>query len=376
MGQGYEAPYEVMEGVHVYRHPQPFEAHGAAGYLREYGSALWHEVRLAWQVWRERGFDVIHACNPPDLIFLIALMFRPFGVRFVFDHHDVCPELFVAKFGRRGPLWLVTRILERLTFMAASVSLATNDSFAAIAKRRGGMAEEDVFVVRSAPRPARFGPVAPDPALREGAETVIGYVGVIGQQEGMDLLVEAAEELVVRRGRRGLRFVIIGFGTQLEFMIEDVRRRGLAEHFRFTGALYGEAMISALNAADICVSPDPKNAMNDISTMNKVVEYMLLSKPIVQFDLKEGRASAQDASLYARPNDPIHFAEQIARLIDDPALRARLGEIGRERVVNQLSWDHSAPHLLAAYDRVFSRIAPRALPGRLSGALEHPRAAE
>jgi glycosyltransferase involved in cell wall biosynthesis len=319
---------------------------------------------------------VIHACNPPDLIFLIALMFRPFGVRFVFDHHDVCPELFVAKFGKRGPLWLLTRILERLTFMAASVSLATNDSFAAIAKRRGGMAADDVFVVRSAPRPARFAPVAPDPALREGAETVIGYVGVIGQQEGMDLLVEAAEELVLRRGRRGLRFVVIGFGTQLEFMIEDVRRRGLAEHFRFTGALYGDAMISALNTADICVSPDPKNAMNDISTMNKVVEYMLLSKPIVQFDLKEGRASAQDASLYARPNDPIHFADQIARLIDDPALRARLGEIGRERVVNQLSWDHSAPHLLAAYDRVFSRIAPRPLPGRLSGALEHPRAAE
>jgi glycosyltransferase involved in cell wall biosynthesis len=353
--RGQTAAYEFLEGVHVHRHPLALEGEGPLGYLREYGSALWHESTLAWKIWRERGFDVIHGCNPPDLIFLIALMFRPFGVRFLFDHHDVCPELYEAKFAERGVMWRLMRMLERITFRCASVSIATNDSFAAIACERGGMPREDVFVVRSAPAPDKFRLRPPDPAVRKGFAHLVGYVGVIGQQEGMDLLVAAAEHLVVTRGRRDVHFLIIGFGTQLPAVQADVAARGLGEHFTFTGALYGEEMLRALGSADLCVSPDPKNAMNNISTMNKIIEYMTLEKPVVQFDLKEGRESAGEAALYAADNDPVDFAEKIEVLLDDPALRARMGRLGRARVLSGLSWDHSAPRLLAAYDRLFSK---------------------
>ena len=199
MGRGWTAPYEVIDGVHIYRHPMPAEAHsGALAYAREYGAALWHWFRLSFRVWRERGFDVIQGCNPPDLIFLLALVWRARGVRYLFDHHDVCPELFEAKFGKRGLLWRVMMIWERLTFASADVSIATNESFRAIAMRRGKMAAEDVFVVRSAPQTDRFIPGPGNPDWRKGAGCVLGYVGVIGQQEGMDLLVAAVDHLVNR----------------------------------------------------------------------------------------------------------------------------------------------------------------------------------
>lgn len=355
-GRGFDAPYEELEGVAIHRHGLPAEGSGALGYLLEYGAALWHETRLALRVLRTRGVDVIQGCNPPDLIFLVAWLLRPFGVRYVFDHHDVCPELFEAKFGRRGPLWRLMRLFERLTFRTAIVSMATNESFAEIARERGGMAAEDVFVVRSAPKLDRFRIMPPDPALKKGAAHLIGYVGVIGQQEGMDLLVAAADHLIRGLGRTDVHFAIVGFGTHLEAVVEDVRSRGLECWFTFTGALYGDDLLAVLNTADVCVSPDPWNAMNDISTMNKIIEYMALGKPSVQFDLREGRASAGDASLYAERNDPEDFAAKIALLLDDPALRARLGEIGRRRVVEALSWEQSAPRLLAAYDRAFEKM--------------------
>jgi glycosyltransferase involved in cell wall biosynthesis len=190
---------------------------------------------------------------------------------------------------------------------------------------------------------------------RRGAKTVMGYVGVIGQQEGMDLLVQAAEHLIKTLGHGDVHFLIIGFGPTLEEVKADVAARGLEGHFTFTGPLFGEDMLAALNAVDIGVSPDPKNAMNDISTMNKVMEYMTLEKPVVQFDLTEGRASAGEASVYARANDPVDFAGQIAWLIDNPEKAAEMGRIGRTRVLEKLSWQHSVPHLLAAYDRVFAK---------------------
>ncbi|MFN4157387.1 MAG: glycosyltransferase family 4 protein [Gemmobacter sp.] len=364
MGRGWTAPYEVIEGVHIYRFPEPPEAHsGAMAYAREWGHALWHMIRLSFRVKREQGFDVLHGCNPPDLIWLVALIWRVRGVRYVFDHHDVCPELFEAKFDRRGVLYGIMRLWERLTFATASVSLATNESFQRIAVTRGGMSSKDVFVVRSAPKVEQFLPGPGDMAFRKGAATVMGYVGVIGQQEGMDLLVAAADHLIRVMGRDDPRladvhFVIAGFGPELPVVEADVAARGLSAYFTFTGALYGADLLAALNAVDIGVSPDPKNPMNDISTMNKVMEYMTLEKPVVQFDLAEGRASAQGASLYADANDPVGFAAKLATLIVDPALRARMGRLGRDRVLGALSWDHSAPHLLAAYDRVFAKAGP------------------
>jgi glycosyltransferase involved in cell wall biosynthesis len=354
-GRGWDKLYEEIEGVHIYRYPEPPEAHsGAVAYAREWGTALWHMFRLARVVRRERGFDVIHGCNPPDLIWLLALRWRLWGVRYVFDHHDVCPELFEAKFARRGLLYRVMLWWERITFAVADVSIATNESFREIAHRRGHMKPENVFVVRSAPRTDTFEPAPAVPRYRKGAATVMGYVGVIGQQEGMDLLVAAADHLIRVLKHDDVHFTIVGFGPQLPVVQRDVAERGLAAHFTFTGALYGDEMLVALNSCDIGVSPDPMNPMNDISTMNKVMEYMTLEKPVVQFELKEGRASAGEASLYAKANDPKDFAACIARLIEDPALRARMGAIGRRRVLESLSWSNSVPHLLAAYDRVFA----------------------
>lgn len=356
-GRGWDKHYEEIEGIHIYRYPEPEEAHsGAVAYAKEYLWSLWHWFRLARKVRRERGFDVIHGCNPPDLIFLLGWWYRPRGVRYLFDHHDVCPELFEAKFDRKGLLYKIMLIWERMTFASASVSIATNESFRQIAITRGRMAPEDVFVVRSAPKIEKFEIRPADPAMRKGAGTVLGYVGVIGQQEGMDLLVEAAQNLVRDMGREDVHFIIVGFGPELPTVEADVANRGLSNWFTFTGPLYGEDLLRALNSCDIGVSPDPKNAMNDISTMNKVMEYMTLEKPVVQFDLKEGRASAEGASLYARANDPRDFAAKIAELMDAPEKRAEMGRIGRARVLERLSWAHSVPHLLAAYDRIFSRM--------------------
>lgn len=356
-GRGWDKPFEVIDDIHIYRYPAPDEAHsGALAYAKEYLWSLWHWFRLARQVRRERGFDVIHGCNPPDLVFLLALRYRLAGVRYLFDHHDVCPELFEAKFARKGLLYRIMLIWERMTFACASVSIATNESFREIATRRGGMAPEDVFVVRSAPKIEKFQIRPADPTMRKGAKIVLGYIGVIGQQEGMDLLVAAADHLIRRMGRPDVHFIIVGFGPELPNVEADVARRGLGDHFTFTGALYDEDMLRALNSCDIGVSPDPRNAMNDISTMNKVMEYMTLEKPVVQFDLKEGRASAGEASLYARANDPEDFAAKIAELMDAPERRAEMGRIGRARVTERLSWAHSAPHLLAAYDRIFAKM--------------------
>lgn len=357
MGRGWDAPYEVIEGIHIYRHPAPPEAHsGAVAYAREYGHAIWHWFRLARVVRRERGFDVIQGCNPPDLIWLLALRYRLAGVRYMFDHHDVCPELFEAKFNKKGLLWGVMRIWERITFACASVSMATNESFRKIAIARGKMAPEDVFVVRSAPRVETFLPGPGDVRYRHGAKTVLGYIGVIGQQEGMDLLIEALQILIRDLGHSDVHLVIVGFGPEVPMVQADVAARGLSDHVTFTGPLYGDEMLAAMNAIDIGVAPDPKNAMNDISTMNKVMEYMTLEKPLVQFDLTEGRASAGDAARYARANDPRDFAAQIAALIDAPEAAREIGRAGRKRVLESLAWDFSAKQLLAAYDRIFSKF--------------------
>lgn len=353
-GRGWDEAFEVIDGVHIYRHPAPPEAHaGAVAYAREYLHAIRHWFRLARVVRKERGFDVIHGCNPPDLIWLLALRYRLAGVRYLFDHHDVCPELFEAKFGKRGLLYGVMRLWERITFACAQVSIATNESFARIARDRGGMAPDDVFVVRSAPRIEKFLPGAGDATYRK-AGTVLGWIGIIGQQEGLELMVEAVQHLAAM-GKTDVHVVVVGFGPHQPVIEAAVAEAGLSDRFTFTGALYGAEMLGALNAIDIGLAPDPKNAMNDISTMNKVMEYMTLEKPCVQFDLTEGRASAGEASLYARANDPRDFAAKIAWLMDHPDDARAMGKRGRARVLETLSWDHSVPPLLAAYDRVFTK---------------------
>ena len=348
-GRGFEKRHEEIDGIAIHRYELPIEAEGAAGYALEYGTALAKTFALCWRVLFTRGFDVIHACNPPDLFFLIGAFFKLLGKKFVFDHHDINPELYEAKFGRRDLFWKLLVRLERLTFRVADVSIATNESYRRIAVERGGMDRDRVFVVRSGPSLERMKSGPPHTHLKRGRRFLVGYVGVMGRQEGIDLLLEAARVIVRDMGRGDVHFGLVGGGTSLEEMKAFAAQKGIADHVTFTGRVPDAEMLAMLNTADVCVNPDVANEMNDKSTMNKIMEYMSLGKPIVQFDLTEGRFSAQDASLYAKKNDPRDMAAKIVELLDDPVRRASMGAYGRARVENELEWRFEVPKLLAAY---------------------------
>lgn len=352
-GKGYEKGFEEIDGVAIYRHSQPFEGNGPLGYLAEYTWALAAEFVLSIRVLLSRGFDVIHACNPPDTIFLIGGFYKLFGKKFLFDHHDINPELYEAKFGRRDGLYSLMLWLERCTFRTADVCVATNESYRRIAIGRGGRPADKVFVVRSGPDLARLRRQPPQEALKCGRRYLVGYVGVMGRQEGIDGLLRCVRHIVHERGRRDIHFGLVGGGTELPVMRRLAAQLQIEEFVTFTGRVPDAHLLAMLNTADVCVNPDIANDMNDKSTMNKIMEYMALGKPIVQYDLTEGRVSAQDASLYARRNDPIDLADKLVSLLDDEPLRRRMGEAGLQRVQDVLSWEHEAPRLLAAYESLF-----------------------
>ena len=349
--KGFTAPYEELEGIHVYRHTMPEEGDSGLSYLKEYAAALWSELRLAIKVRRTHGFDVIHACNPPDLIFLVALPFRLLGTKFIFDHHDINPELYEAKFNRRDMFWSLLRFVERLSFATADVSIATNNSYRQIAIERGKMPPEDVFVVRSGPDLTKFKAKPVDDSLRRGRRFLVGYVGVMGAQEGLDLLLQAVATLVKTRGRSDIQFCLAGSGPSLAALTEMAAELGVADEVTFMGRISDEALMGVLSSADVCVNPDRVNPMNDKSTMNKIIEYMAMEKPIVQFDVVEGRFSAGESSLYAKANDPIDFADKIEELLAAPERRAAMGRAGKLRVEQDLSWSHQEPILIEAYLR-------------------------
>jgi glycosyltransferase involved in cell wall biosynthesis len=367
-GRGCEKKYEVIDDIHIWRYDLPAEGAGALGYLVEYSIALFFTFFLSLKVSWKRGFDVVHACNPPDLFFLIGGFFKLFGKKFVFDHHDANPELYEAKFGRRDLLWKLMVWLEKLSFRTADVSIATNHSYRRIAIERGAMEPGKVFVVRSGPSLERMKIVPPVEALKKGRRYLVGYVGVMGKQEGIDYLLRAAAHLVHDLGRSDVHFGLVGGGTSLGEMKALAQELGIGEHVTFTGRVSDGALLAMLNTADVCVNPDVANEMNDVSTMNKVMEYMALGKPIVQFDLTEGRFSAQQASVYARRNDVLDLARKIAELLDDPARRAAMGAFGRRRVETELEWRYEAPKLVSAYDALWAQVAPLIRsddPGRL-----------
>ncbi len=354
-GKGHEERRWEEDGIKVYRHPLPLDASGAMGYLLEYGAALFWEVWLALRIKFTRGFHVIHGCNPPDLIFLVALPFKLFGARYLFDHHDINPELYEAKFGKRGFFWKLMCVFERLTFAAARVSIATNESYRKIAIERGGMKPEDVFIVRSGPDLSRLERLPENSKWRNGRKYMVGYVGVMGDQEGIDLLLEAIAHLVKKQGRDDIQFCLVGGGPSLEKLQQQSQEMELAEFVTFTGRAPDQDLFEILSTADICVNPDRVNEMNDKSTMNKILEYMAFEKPIVQFDVTEGRHSAQEASLYARANDPVDMADKITELLEDEDRRAEMGKFGRNRVESEMSWPHQVPALIAAYKRIWKR---------------------
>lgn len=353
-GKGYEKGFETLDGIEIFRHSLPVEAAGALGYALEYSWALAAQFLLSLRVWFRRGFDVIHACNPPDTIFILGGFYKIFGKKFLFDHHDINPELYEAKFQRRDFFYRLMLSLERWTFKTADVSIATNESYRKIAIERGSMPPDKVFVVRSGPDLTRLRILPPQESLKRGKKFLIGYVGVMGKQEGIDLLLECVRSIVFEFGRRDVHFGLVGGGTELNSMKQMAADMQIGEFVTFTGRVPDAELLAMLNTADVCVNPDIANEMNDKSTMNKIMEYMALGKPIVQFDLTEGRVSAQEASLYALRNDAQDMGRKILELLDDPERRHTMGVFGQERVAKHLSWEHEIPRLLSAYDAVFS----------------------
>jgi len=352
--KSYRKRHEILEGIHIYRHPMFAEANSPAGYVCEYAFSLLWEFLYAWWIFFQRGFHVIQGCNPPDDIFLIALPFRLFGVKYIFDHHDATPELYLSKYGKENLLYKFQAWLERATYSASDVVIATNESYRKLAVNRGGVDPGDVFVVRNGPDLDRFKLVPEQPNLKWGKRHLVGYVGTMSSQEGLDILIEVAAR-IREQGRTDVHFTCVGGGPALPALRELVRRKQLENMFNFTGRIPDRDLLEILSTSDVCVNPDRPCEMNNISTMIKIAEYMALGKPIVQFDLKEGRFTAGGASHYCDNDDQVNdFANKIVWLLDHPEERQRMGEIGRRRVEEQLAWKHSAEHLLAAYERVFS----------------------
>lgn len=347
---------EVVEGVRILRYPLQPATGGPAGYIREYAVALWRTLQLAVKVRREEPVDVVQACNPPDLLFLIALALRPFGARFVFDHHDLVPELFLSRFpGRRPLLYKMTRIVERMTFASADAVISTNESYRKVAIERGKLPAERVVVVRSAPDLSRFIRREPDSRLSAGKRYLLAYVGVMGPQDGVDYALRALKVLRDDLGRRDLHCIFMGAGDCRDEMVTLSQQLGIDDFVEFPGRVSDEFLQRCLSTADVCLSPDPRNPLNDVSTMNKVMEYMAMGRPIVSFDLVEARVSAGDAAVYVPANDEGAFAEAIDELLRDPQRRSRMGDDGRARLETELSWDVSRRRLVDFYSQLLPR---------------------
>lgn len=348
--KGYTKSFECLDGIDVYRHPLPVEGTGAAGYLLEYGTALFWEFILSWKIFCKKKFHVIQGCNPPDLIFLVALSFKWLGVKYVFDHHDINPELYQAKYERKGFFYRLLILAEKLTFRVADYSIATNESYKDIAIRRGKMPPDKVAVIRSGPKLDRLIPNTGNGKYKKGRSYMVGYVGVIGAQEGLDLLLDSISQIIPKR--KDVQFAIVGGGTELNKIKDLTNKMGLKDYIDYYGRVDDETMVEILNTADICVNPDRPTEMNNLSTMNKIMEYMALKKPIVQYDLKEGRFSAAYASLYASALNRTDFADKILYLLDNPEDRLKRGEFGYHKVLNELSWEFESRKLIAFYEMI------------------------
>lgn len=346
--------YENVNGVHVYRFLAPPSGEGLWSYLWEYGWSLFSSFYLTLWVFFRRGFDVIHAHNPPDLFVLIAICYRLLGKKFVFDHHDLSPEMYHARF-RTGGKRLVYRLLvffEKLSCRFANQIISTNESYKKVAIERSGVLPDKITVVRNGPDLNRVKPAPSDPELNSKASTILGYIGIMGHQDGVDYFLRALDYLINHLQRIDVYAVIIGTGGAVPSLKKLTKELGLEDHVWFTGRISDADMMKYLSTTDICVDPDPFNPFNDRSTMIKMMEYMALAKPIVAFDLTEHRASADDAALYARHNDESDFADKIAILMDDPGLRQKMGAFGRQRMEDQLAWHHQEKCLFRVYEKL------------------------
>ncbi|OFW54962.1 MAG: hypothetical protein A2V75_04595 [Actinobacteria bacterium RBG_16_70_17] len=356
--KGFVRSFETLEGVDIYRYGMPLDPKGRIGFVAENLLALvrtfWLTLRVAW---RGRGFDAIHACNPPETYWTIGLFWKLFGrKRFLFDHHDLSPELFSVKFGgsEHSLLRRLLLLLEKATFRVADVSIATNESHRRIAVERGGMEPGRVFVVRSGPHLGRFRVHPADPSWKRGKEHLVAFLGEMGSQDGVDLLLQALAVLRDEMGREDFHCILVGGGTHHDALIAEAERLGVTGLCTFTGVVSDEDLCRILSSADIGVDPVPRNDWSDRSTMNKIMEYMFFGLPIVSFDLVEARVSGGEAAMYVSGDCARDLATGIASLLDDPARREEMSRLGARRLQEELSWEHSVPHLLAAYDRLFT----------------------
>jgi glycosyltransferase involved in cell wall biosynthesis len=352
---------ETIDNIAVYRYPSPPEADSLLGYLWEYGYSILATFIISWLVLFREGFDVIHAHNPPDTFVLVAAFYKLLGKRFVFDHHDLAPELYYyARFGEDANKFVYKALLrlEQLTLKIADRVIATNESYKAIEMNRGGVAEEKITIVRNGPDLERMRLVDPDPELRSKADFLIGYVGEIGVQDGLDYLLRALWHLIHDLGKTNIYCVVMGDGNALPSHRQTATELDLNKYVGFTGWLAGDDLVRSLSTVDIGVSADPSNPYNDRCTMIKLTEYMAMGKPIVAFDLPENRFTARQAALYAKPNDEFDFAQKIALLMEDPSRCVEMGQFGRRRILSELSWSRQEKHLISVYDSLMLTESP------------------
>jgi glycosyltransferase involved in cell wall biosynthesis len=356
MGAGDKA-YEVLDGIRIRRYPPPPDTHGFTTYVYEFAYCWLRTARLVLRAHRTEGFDVIQACNPPDTFWALALPFKLAGRKFVFDQHDLCPEVYESRFPNGSRVLLRgLRLLERATYAVADHVISTNDSYRSTAMQRGRVPSADITVVRTGPDPEFLRRRAPNPEWRRGRKYLCAYLGVMGPQDGVDLAVRAAAELV-RAGRDDIQFVFMGKGDSTDELTDLTAELGISEMITFTGRVPDEVVAEVLSTADLGLSPDPLNPLNDVSTMNKTREYMAFELPVVAFDLKETRVSADTAAVYVQANDVAAYARAIAELLDDPERRRQMGVHGRQRVEDVLAWRHQAPRYVGAYERLLARNA-------------------
>jgi glycosyltransferase involved in cell wall biosynthesis len=344
-----------IEGIEIYRHPRPIEARKKMGFMFEYVNAFFWELLLSLFVFFKKPFQIIHAANPPDHIFIIALLFRLLGTRFIFDHHDITPENYLAKFGKKDFLYKLLIVMEKLTFIASDIVISTNESYRNIAITRGKKDPKDVFVVRNGPDLSKVVFMPPRAELREGFDYLVAYLGTIGSQEDIDVLLRIVKYIVFDKEVRNIKFIIIGTGPELKKMVSLAHELNVAEYVTFTGFIPYRKVYEILATADICVNPEYRNEFTDKSTMIKIMDYMTFGRPIVQFETKEGRITAGESSLYVTDNDPIPFAESILQLLKDQEKRSLMGQIGRNRIHSMLHWGKQQPNLLRAYEHLLDQ---------------------
>lgn len=347
--------HELLDGVHLHKYAPAPATRGPLSFLWEFIYCWLRTAALVLRVARREGFDAIQACNPPDTFFALAAPFKLLGKAFVFDQHDLCPEVYRSRFARPSRVLLAAlHLLERATYRTADHVIATNESFRAIAQERGRRRAADVSVVRSGPRAEHMRRGEAQPDLRRGRDHLVVYLGIMGPQDGVDLALHAVAELVYS-GRTDCHVAFLGFGDCFDDLVALSARLEVDEHVSFPGRADDEMIRAYLSTADVGLSPDPKNTMNDLCTMNKTLEYMAFELPVVAFDLKETRRSAGDAAVYAPANDVGAFARCLGDLLDDPDRRGHMGKIGRDRITTQLSWEHSAATYLQVYETVLGR---------------------